>query len=184
MAAHQYKNTVFYQYCTGDNEVASKFLKLIPLLLVMYSGILSCAETYPTYFSPDNSLSLCDVYIKENARKFQQELYKIKKHYKDGEWEKLSASKKGKIFNEYINKLLECSDTYRFTNKINYFRTSHAYVLLLLDVARKRVNPKRAINRVNGIVSDIDDDIEKILISEKVKKPKNNQNGVRLDWRL
>ena len=148
--------------------------KLKPIFLsfiIIFPAVASCGSGYnPTYYSPDMHTSLCDTYVKKNARFFQAELNKISVHYEAGEWDKLQHVLNGEDFNKYITQLSECSVTYRYTNKINYFRLSYTYTLLLLD----RVNePKKksvsSVERLNELVIDISDDIDKILLSSKTK---------------
>ena len=134
-----------------------------------YSGLASCAENHPTYYSPDGYASSCDDYVKDNAKYFKGNLLGIKKYYDEGRWEKLDSIKNNNEFNKYIEQLSECAVTYVFTNKINYFHMSHVSTLLFLDITNKPTRKRKSTERVSGIASDVVDEIDKILISEKIE---------------
>jgi hypothetical protein len=126
---------------------------------------------FMSYYQVGPDASECDTYINNNSESYIAELSTLSRYYSNGDYLNINKIVAQKKFSEYVENLSECSLIYRYVGDANYFRTAHAYSLLLVDIVS---NPKReykeSAQRVNDIVVDISDELHKIKISKKIKR--------------
>lgn len=129
-----------------------------------------------SYYKSNYKSTKCDEYIRSNYNAYKDILLEIPSYYSSNDIKGIVNVIDSEDFVFYIKSLSECSSAYKYIGDANYFRSAHAYSLLLTDIVS---NPNReykeSSQRVGELVEDIIDDIDKILLSKKIIKRLDKQ---------